>query len=512
MKADLIIEGATIVDGVSAEPYKGNVAVSGDTIVRIDEGPESSDARRTIDARGKILIPGVIDVHSHSDLLHLKSVPFTHKITMGVTSEIVGNCGIGPFPSLPGFPVPALNIDVLGDDRQFASLAQYRHALRESYPSNNVGSLQPHAPLRRAVMKEDIRRGATRQEIAQMVHLLEKSFGEGAAGFSTGLYYDPCLYASHDELTALLKATAQSGKIFSVHHRREGDGVLDSLGEVIDLAKKTKVQLQISHLKAIGQRNQQYVPRMLKMITRAAEDGVDIHFDQYPYEWGATSLSSLLPPSVLALPQAEWKALAADKGRREDIIWEIEHPDGYDSIISLCSFDRITLLSYEADPSLESKTISEIASMWNMNGYDAFFNLVSESAGGALMSDITQSQTSLEMIMLHPLGMFCTDSIYSGKHLHPRSLSAVTDLFDRFYRRKRVLDLAGHVRRMCVLPSQTFHLEKRGMIKSGYKGDMVLLDFPEDGSRRSSIEQVIINGEIAYDNGKVSENYTTCFL
>jgi N-acyl-D-aspartate/D-glutamate deacylase len=401
---------------------------------------------------------------------------------------------------------------VLGYEDQYATLDEYKKAFALSPPSNNIATMQAHAPLRILAMKGDTRRHATAEEIKQMVSLLEKSFQMGAKGFSSGLYYDPCLYASKEELLALLQATAQAHKIFSVHHRKEGDGVLSSLKEVIDLAKESSVTLQISHLKAIGKRNQQYVPKMLSLITQSANDGLSIHFDQYPYEWGATSLASLLPPSILALEEKEKIAYLTDKAKQKDVIWEIEHPNNYDSIISLCSFEQITLLSYEANHSLESKTISEIASLWGMSEYETFFKLIIDSHGSALMSDITQSQESLEMIMSHPLGMFSTDSIYSGNHYHSRSLSSVTDLFDRFYRQKEILTLPQHIQRMCALPAEVFKFEKRGILQDGYKADMILLDFPEDLSKKSRVDTVIINGNIAYEKDTMTKRYTTQFL
>jgi N-acyl-D-aspartate/D-glutamate deacylase len=512
MKVDLVIEGATIVDGYWPTPYVGSVAISGDTIVHVSACKSIADAHHIIDGTGMILIPGVIDVHSHSDLAHLQKSPFSYKIKMGVTTEVVGNCGIGSFPATRDDLLGALNCDVLGSADQYNSLNEYKSAFENSPSSNNIVMMQAHAPLRLEVMKENAHRKASSDEIAHMVSLLEHSYQMGAAGFSTGLYYDPCLYASKEELLALLEVTARYDKIFAVHHRTEGDGVLSSLQEVIDLAKESHVTLQVSHLKAIGERNQKFVPRMLDMISEAANDGLNIHFDQYPYEWGATSLSSLLPPSILALSETKKGEILADPLKQKDVIWEIEHPNNYDSIISLCSFNDITLLSYDANRSLESKTIAEIASMWKMDEYNAFFTLIRESHGSALMSDITQSTQSLEMIMSHPLGMFSTDSIYSGTHFHRRSISAVTDLFDRFYRQKETLSLSEHIKRMSVLPAQVFKLSDRGVIQQGYKADLVLLNFPENSSEKSSVESVIINGDIAYENGSMREGYASLFL
>ncbi len=508
MDVDILIENATIIDGYWSHPYTGDVTIVGNTIEVVSACRTSCNAKRIIDGSGKFLIPGIIDIHSHSDLMVVDEKQFKHKIAMGITTEVVGNCGIGSFPATRENALESLNVDVLGSDTQYTSFNQYKIAYNKAPPSTNIIALQAHSPLRMEVMKERVHQKASKVEIEMMKNLLHNSFEQGVKGFSTGLYYDPCLYADREELLALLSVVKEHNGLFSVHHRQEGDGVLESLSEVIELAQISGVSLQISHLKAIGKENQKKVPKILSLIEKASEDGLDISFDQYPYEWGATSLSSLLPPYVHSKSKSEIANLLHSKERRKEIRRAILDPQGYDSIIHLCGTDNITLLSYDANPSLENMSIDEIAKKWNLDPIDAFLELIQDTKNTALMSDITQTRESIEMIMAHPLGFFSTDAIYSGKNYHRRSTHSVSDLFDKFYLEKEVLSLPDHIKRMCVNPAKKLNLEDRGMIQNGYIADLVLLDFKE----KTWIDTVIVNGKIAYKENEQKLDYESLIL
>ena len=512
MDVDILIKRATIVDGYWPTPYIGDVAITDGVIEIVSSCRATCNAKKVIDGKGKYLIPGIIDMHSHSDLMVVKNEPFIHKIGMGITTEVIGNCGIGCFPATRENQLGSLNYDVLGELRQFTSFDEYKESYNLAHPSSNIVAFQGHAPLRIEVMKEHAHQKATNEEIVEMQNLLHKSFSLGVRGFSSGLYYDPCVYADEGELLALLSVVKEHNGIFAVHHRQEGDGIIESIEEVLHLAKISGVSLQISHLKAIGKENQDKVGKVLSLIEEAHREGLDVSFDQYPYEWGATSLSSLLPPSILALSLDERNQMLSTSEGREKVKKEIEHPLGFDSIIHLCGFDDITMLTYDSDESVMGKTITEIASLWKADVWDAFFTLINNTKNSALMSDITQSRESIERIMSHPLGFFSTDAIYSGSEYHRRSTHAVQDLFDRFYVEKEVLSLHNHIKRMCVEPAKKLKLEKRGMIQIGYIGDLVLLDIPPISSRKTHIEKVFVGGKIAYENNVMRNGYESIIL
>ncbi len=507
MVYDTLITNVTIIDGYWDSPYQGNVLISGDTIEIVSSCRVFHSAKRVIDGKGRYLIPGIIDMHSHSDLVLVSGESYSAKILQGITAEVVGNCGVGAFPLEPDAETSS---DILSSSQTFSSAAAYEQAFYCAPPSNHAIVLQAHTPLRRSVLGPDASRKATSQERTGMAGMLARSFDQGVKGFSTGLYYNPCSWAERQEMKALLDVVKEYDGLFSVHHRREGDGVLESLHEAISLAQESGVRLQISHLKAIGKRNQHLVPDMLKMIEDASGKGLDVHFDQYPYEWGSTSLSSLLPPAILALGAQGIRDILKDPNEKQGVIDAIEHPDGYESLVSLVGFDDIRILSHSACPETELKSITEIAEMWKTDPYDALFSLLAASDGNALISDITQSTESLEMILSHPLGTFGTDAIYTGEHLHRRCTHAVSDILTRFSRDRQVLPLSRQIQRMCAFPARILRLENRGMIRNGYKADLVLFDLPDEGD--AEVAMVMVGGMIAVENGVHLDGYTTSLL
>lgn len=512
MDVDILIENATIVDGYWKTPYVGSVTIKDGIIDVVSVCRQTCSAKKVIDAKGKYLIPGIIDMHSHSDLKVVQKEQFRYKIAMGITSEVIGNCGIGSFPLTDTNQLNSLNLDILGGSEQFTSFDSYKKAYFNAPPSTNIVALQAHSPIRYEVMKERAHQKATDIDIMKMKQLLHTSFDQGVKGFSSGLYYEPCQGADKRELLALLSVVKERGGIFAVHHRQEGDGIIESIKEVLTLSLLSGVSLQISHLKAIGNKNQDKVKEVLHEIETFHNKGLDVTFDQYPYEWGATSLASLLPPAVLTLPLEDRRKLLSTKEGQKEVRDSIMHPVGFDSIIHLCGFDDIRMLTFDADESVVGKTMSEIATMWKTDVWDAFFTLILQAGNNSLMSDITQSRESIELIMAHPLGTFSTDAIYSGSQYHRRSSHAVQDLFDIFYVEKKVLTLSEHIRRMCVLPARKLKLENRGMILPGYIADVVIIDIPETTQEKTQVDSVIVGGKIAYENNEMRSDYSRYVL
>jgi N-acyl-D-aspartate/D-glutamate deacylase len=512
MAYDVCFRNATIIDGTGSDPYLADVGIEGDTIANIFAG-EEVPAGKEIDATGLVLCPGFIDIHAHSDLEVLRDPSMEAKIGQGITTEVSGNCGIGPFPAKEGDKtLYECSRDVLGPWEPFGwpDFSSYLAELEKRGSGTNMAFLQSHSALRCRVIEGNPNRSADSAEVAAMCSCLEESYRQGCLGFSSGLYYAPCLFACRSEMLALLEVTKRYDRYFAVHVRCEGDDVLEALEEVLDLARYTKVRLEISHLKAIGRENQAKVSRMLAMIEEARLSGLDVLFDQYPYEYGSTSLFSLLPPPYLRLDRDDLRSLLSSKKEREAIKSMMKDPQGWDSIYALCGWDNIKTITMESNPQYEGMSLTEIASKRGQGPFDAFFDLLQEETGSAVMTDITQSQGSLKKIMSHPLMCFGTDALYAGSKTHPRSYQAAIHFIDRYWKQNRVMSLPQTIYKMTWAVASRLELEDRGKIATGCKADIVLFD-PKtirDNSSESDprakpdgLHLVMVNGKIALYEG-----------
>lgn len=469
-----LIKNALISDGTERPLYRSDLVFEGSTIKDIGH---FENADKIIDADGLILCPGFMDMHAHSDLEILRNPSMNHKLGQGITFDVSGNCGVGVFPR----PIdgPPSFFDILGryDNWDWTDYPSYLERVHSPF---NIVFLQNHAMLRMSAIKGNPNRKATAEEVKTMCNLLEKSLDQGCIGLSSGLYYAPNMYADEEEILALLRVVKKHNKMFCVHHRCEGDFILESVDEVLTYAQKTGVKLEISHLKAIGTKNQCKMDQVLEKIHNARENGVDVLFDQYPYEYGSTSLYSLLPPSYLKLSHRDLVSALTkvlhDKAEKDALVEEIQHPHGWDSVIELCGFDNISVAVLETNPQYRGMTLNQCAEVMKCDPYDALFKLLIEEKGSALMFDITQSTENLIKIMKDPLMCFGTDALYTGNAAHPRSSSASIHALDFFCKRTPVFTWEQMINRMTGRVADRLGIKDRGHLVKGAKADLVLFN------------------------------------
>lgn len=502
---DYIFKNATVIDGTGQNRYKSNVALFAGTIALVTN-QTISRAKNVIDCEGKILSPGFIDMHCHTDFEILRDRDAKARIGQGITTDVTGNCGIGTFPYNNPY-LKSLVGDVLGDypDWAWSDYPSWRSYVENGGIGSNQIYLVSHSALRVAAMGDDPGREASDDEINKMCSYLDQALTEGAYGFSSGLYYSPCIYANRSELVALLKCVKKHDKIFSVHHRCEGDDVVKSLKEVLDLALDTGVRLEVSHLKAIGVKNQDKVDTLLSMIDEYREKDVDVKFDQYPYTFGSTSLYSLLPPSILAFSRYEQRLALSLENERDDLRREILNPNGWDSIYEMVGPDNIKALFLETHPEMNGKSLSEIGKMLSKDPLDALFTVLSEETGLAVMEDITTTDENLKKIMSHSLMCFGSDSLYSSPLPHPRSYHCAIEFLAHYVRDEKVLSLEEGIKKMTGEPASRLNI-RRGIIKEGYPADITIFDLDKlkvnEDNTNSGIEYVFVNGEPAISEGK----------
>ena len=513
---DFILKNGIIVDGTGSMPYKANVALFRGRIAFV--GSEMiSRAKNIIDLKGRFLTPGFIDIHTHTEFEILKDRAASAMIGQGITTSITGNCGIGVFPNRSD-SLKSFVSDVLGtyDDWTWSDYSSWKRYVEHDGIGNNQGFLTAHTALRTAVLGDDSCRAATDKEIDAMCELLRESLKAGSLGFSSGLYYAPCIFADRKELLSLLSVVRECGAFFSVHHRCEGNDVIPSLREVLDLAEESGVRLEISHLKAIGRKNQSKVEEMLSMIDEYRKNGVDVYFDQYPYTFGSTSLFSLLPPDILRLSRLEQRLALGLEQERDDIKREMLNPSGWDSIYEMVGPDDIKALFLENHRAYDGLSLSEIGRIRGRDPLDALLDVLSEEPGLAVMSDITESDENLVRIMKHPLMCFSTDSLYSSPIPHPRSYHAAVELLSRYVRDRKVLSIEEAIHKMSGAAASRLKLSDRGLIKEGYAADIVTFSLDElkagDSCFNEGIGHVFVNGTLAYDGRMLDEGHSGIVL
>ncbi len=515
----LLFKNGLVIDGTGAKPFKANVLVDGNTIaglVKSNDIPHDANLVE-IDIQDKILCPGFMDIHAHSELEALRNPHMPHKIQQGITFDLSGNCGIGVYPRQ--LSTPPVFADILGHYNGSWNWTDFESFQDQLKPGINMAFLQSHSMLRMTAIKGNPNREATTEEIEKMCNLLDVSLSQGCLGFSTGLYYAPCLFANEKEMLNLLKVVKKHDALFSVHHRCEGNEILTSIDEVLNYVRKTGVKLEISHLKAIGKANQDKVDLILEKIHKFRDEGFDVCFDQYPYEYGSTSLFSLLPPFLLRLEKENLsKTLAIlerDITLRAKIIEQMLNPQEWDSIVELCGWDNITITSLESSPQYNGLTLAEASKKLGKDPFDTLFSLLAKENELALMTDVTQSTENLKKIFKDPLMRFGTDALYTGSTSHPRSANATIHLLETMCKTSSTASYEEAICKMTYKVAQRLGIKDRGKIAEGMKADLVVFDprSLHDNSTPSNpfamcsgLDYVLVNGEFAIYNSAFTKN------
>lgn len=521
---DLIIRNGRILDGLGNPWYRGDVGIKDGVVKKI--GVIREGAKETIDAEEMVVCPGFIDMHSHSDFALLVNPRAESKILQGVTTEVIGNCGVS------AAPIKDETIDLSKDysntilgflkdyqDWDWRGFGEYLDKLREGVVVNVV-PLVGQGTIRIAVMGFD-KREPKEKELAEMKELLNQAMNEGAFGLSTGLIYPPGCFSKTEELIELVSVIKDYEGIYFSHIRGESHTVIAALKEAITIGERAGVSVEISHHKAAGKQNWGKVKETLKIIEEARERGLDVTSDQYPYMAGSTGLSALLPDWVheggvkrLVERLKDWQTR---ERIREDIEgdslswWNPIKATGWGNIM-------ISAVGGEKNRELEGKSIEEIAKLWDKDGFDVLFDLLVEEESSVQMVLFMMSEDDVITVMRHPTTMIGSDGaalsregpLSKGKP-HPRSYGTFPRILGKYLREEKVLTLEDAVRKMTSLPAQKLRLRDRGVLKEEYKADIVVFD-PEKVKDRATytdphqqpegIIYVLVNGKIAVEEGK----------
>jgi N-acyl-D-amino-acid deacylase len=532
VKADVVVTNGRILDGTGAPELRGDLAIRSGRIAGIAAEVEADEV---IDAAGKIVAPGFIDLHSHGDLILAwpsdeRFSLLEGRIAQGITTEIVGNCGLGAAP-LSGSAVEVLpQINGWMTPAPFTwswkGIAGYLSHLERIGLPVNVGTLAPHGPLRLGV--RSLAPGETTLEQRRvMADALDAGLKEGAFGLSAGLIYPPGMYTSTEELSFLARGVARGGGIFTCHVRGSSETLLDAVSEILRIGLETGVRVHHSHAEAVGRSHWPKLARFLEMEDAARAEGVSVSADMFPYTVAATMMLAIFPPWSLEGGLSRLIERLRNERERERIRTSIEtvspnwppwREGGWPhNLVKAVGWNRIRISTVASDRNraYEGMTLEELGRERGRHAFDAISDLMIEEEGnvGQFVEDIS-GEPGIEALVRRAEIAFITDANDYGKGKpHPAAYGSFPRVLGRYVREERVLSLPEAVRRMTSLPAAILGLSDRGVLREGASADVVIFDpgaiedlatLDEPRKRARGVEAVLVNGRTVYREGALT--------
>jgi len=511
--ADIVVRNGTVFDGLGRPGRELDVVIAGG---RITEVRHRSAQRGTveIDARGRAVAPGFIDIHSHEDGTLWSDPRAESLVRQGVTTIVVGQDGSSRAPREP--------VDGPPDDdaRSFNRFSDLWTAIDQLAPAVNVASMIGLGTIR-AVVVGGKDRPATPDELSRMDGMVRAAIADGACGASSGLEYTPGAFAPLSELIALCRPLAARRLPYATHMRNEDDRLVEAIDEAIAVARGAGCPLQISHLKTQGPRNWGKLDTAFARIAAARAAGCDAAFDRYPYVAYQTGLSNLFP--VWSRDDSTGAFLArlsdaATAGRiRQETLAKVELIGGWDDVM-------ISNVSDAADRSAEGARLGRYAAGLGADPYATAVGLLQRSHGSVGMVGFAMSEENLDRILAHPHGMVCSDGgsfAIDGPtrrgHPHPRGLGTFPRVLGRYVRERTALTLPQAINKMTALPASRIHLRDRGRIAPRMAADVVVFDpatvadtatYEQPFQYPIGIDTVIVNGAVALQGGQRADKHT----
>ncbi len=510
MVFDILIKGGIVIDGSSRPSFISDIGIKGKRIEAVGDLSGSS-ARQTIDAKGLVISPGFIDVHSHSEFTIIADPRAEGKLLQGVTTEINGNCGLSAAP-LIGKAIKQREDDLkeLGIKERWKGFDEYFSILETRGHAINLATLVGHGNLRASVIGFD-NRPPSPGEMEKMKSLLIKAVGTGAIGLSTGLIYPPGIYSDTMEIAEL----AKNVRLYTTHMRSEGDRLIEAIEEAVLIGKISGAHVHISHLKTSGKKNWGKLDMAFKLIEEAGAT-----CDRYPYTAAGTDLDAVLPAWAYEGGTSEEikriKDISIRDRLREDIIHAHPEPSYWKGII-------VSTVCSDKNRWMEGRCLSDIADRLRLEPVDAMFQILIDEnlrVGAIFMS---MNEDNLKRILKKPYTMIGSDSssrsidgITAKGKPHPRGFGTFPRVLDR-YVRGGLLSFEEAIHKMTGLPARIFHLDRRGLLKEGFYADIVIFD-PKDIKDKATFKEpflypdgiyhVFVNGRLAVYDGRPTGNHS----
>jgi N-acyl-D-amino-acid deacylase len=512
--ADILIKNGQVIDGSGAPGNVADVAIKGDQIVNIGS-LDGVEAENVIDASGKVVSPGFIDMHSHHDMTCLVTNEADSLVQQGITTAVTGQCGISPAPLSDETRDQILSM--MADDEspipwdRINSFASFLDLIEEFGTSVNIHQIVGQGAVRAAVMGFSADR-PNEEQIEQMQNIVSIAMDEGAVGISTGLIYPPGSYASKEELIEVTRPVGEKGGIYFSHVRGEGDTLVEAIEEEIEIGRVTGAAIHHSHYKAAGQENWDQAIEGLELIDKARSEGIVMTADMYPYLAGGTSLVAILPEWAQEGGMEEITKRLMDPGTRGKIIDSMKN----EGFFKIADWETV-LIPGSSNPEHVGKYIAELAEDAGKTPYDWIFDALLETKGKIGMILFMMSEENVKMQLPHVCMMIGTDGAgvpFEGPNAkgapHPRSFGTYPKVLGKYVREEKVLSLEDAIRRMTGYPAETLGYPDRGFVRKGQKADLVIFDpdtiidkadYVNPFQKPVGIDYVFVNGRVVVRGG-----------
>lgn len=507
----MLIRGGRIIDGTGAAAFSGDILIENGLIAAVGQ-IDAPDAH-IHDAAGKVISPAFIDIHRHFDAKPLLGSSMETELRQGIATSVSGNCGFSLAPVLGPFAAEkrANDMPILGkypENMRF-SFPEYLNALEKSRPALNTAAMIGMGAVR-ICLSGFSDAPLTREQLASGRDMIAGALSAGAAGVSAGIMYLPEFYTKREEYAELLKPLRGTGKPLVTHIRGEGDTLVDSIKEVIDIAKEAQCPLEISHFKSCGLKNwNKEIYRAIDLIENARAGGQDVTVDFYPYIGGSTALTTMLPPAFV---QGDMQRALADLGTKEGLdrlrkTLAVSYPDWDNYAVSL-GWDRILISS--AQPGHEKYlglSVEEAAGKFGFEDAAALAAYLMHTENGqTAIINLSMDQRDVDAIARLPYSTLISDAIYADTNTpHPRMFGAFPKFIEEYAVKRSVLTLEETIRKMTQMPAQRMQIDRRGVIKEGNHADLIVFDPSAIGSRATfsspvhpgtGISLLIVNGAV----------------
>jgi dihydroorotase/N-acyl-D-amino-acid deacylase len=519
---DIVITHGHIIDGTGSPWYSGDIGIRDGKIVAIGNLSEAPRTR-TIDAHGKVVAPGFIDMLGQSELTILVDPRLPSKIYQGITTEVTGEGGsAAPLNDAIIRSVKPLldHYQITADWRDFR---QYFARLERQGIGINLASYVGATEVRRMVLGDDDKQ-PTSVQLDQMKELVRQAMHDGAVGVSTSLEYAPAPYAKTEELIALASEASKFGGIYATHMRNESNSVLPAIDEALRIGREAHIPVEIWHIKVAGKENWGRMPEVVAKITAARSQGVDVSADTYAYTAWFNDFSAFIPPWAHDGGDAKLIERLKDPATRERIRKDMMTPSqDWDNEWQEIPGPESVMIGVVRNPKLlplQGKTLAEIAKIWNKDPMDALFDLLIEDNAFTEVAVFGMSEPDVALALQQPWVSIDNDSsgtspesILGQEHPHPRAYGTFPRILRKYVREEKKLTLEDAIRKFSALPAQRMRFTDRGVLKAGMWADVVIFDpatirdlatFDNPNQLSEGMEYVLVNGVPVIEQGKMT--------